>query len=294
MKLRELRHNLWNIGFIEEGLEDTLTNKSPKIHWVKKRFKDRWFADPFILDVTDNDIIILAEEYSYDIRKGRIARVVIDRNTYEEKEYEIILELQTHLSFPFILRNDGEVYLLPENSASGNSTIYKYDDAKREVTPLHLIANEPFTDATIVDINGCSYLLTTISPNSNSNTVKIFSFDKNNLKVNKELASYDFPIKCGRNAGEVFEVNHQLYRPAQDCTLRYGHGVVLQRINFDGGGNTWTFENVNSFYPTTYRYNQGVHTFNNYKGLIVIDARGYRKQIIGRLLSFVFKLIGKK
>ena len=63
MKLRELRHNLWDIGFIEEGLADTLTNHNPKIHWVKKQFKDRWFADPFILDVTDSDIIVLAEEY---------------------------------------------------------------------------------------------------------------------------------------------------------------------------------------------------------------------------------------
>lgn len=234
MKLRELRHNLWNIGFIEEGLEDTLTNKSPKIHWVKKRFKDRWFADPFILDVTENDIIILAEEYSYDIRKGRIARVVIDRNTYEEKGYEIILELQTHLSFPFILRKDGEVYLIPENSASGNSTIYKYDDAKREVTPFHQISNAPFTDATVVDIEGDSYLFTTISPNSNSNIVDIFSFDKESLKVNEEISSYEFPIKCGRNAGEVFRVNNEFYRPAQDCTLRYGHGVMLQKICMGG------------------------------------------------------------
>lgn len=149
MKLRELRHNLWNIGFIEEGLEDTLTNKSPRIHWVKKRIKDRWFADPFILDVTKNEIIILAEEYNYNVRRGRIARVVIDRRTYEEKGFEIILDLPTHLSFPFIIRQNGKVYVMPENSASGCSTIYEYDDATRKITPLHHLAEEPFADATI-------------------------------------------------------------------------------------------------------------------------------------------------
>lgn len=85
MKLRELRHNFWNLGFIEEGLADTLKNKNPKIHWVKKRINDRWFADPFILDVTESEIIILAEEYCYDIRRGRIARVVIDCKTFEER-----------------------------------------------------------------------------------------------------------------------------------------------------------------------------------------------------------------
>ena len=122
MKLRELRHNFWNLGFIEEGLADTLKNKNPKIHWVKKRINDRWFADPFILDVTESEIIILAEEYCYDIRRGRIARVVIDCKTFEEKGFEIILDLPTHLSFPFIIRQNGKVYLIPENSASGCST----------------------------------------------------------------------------------------------------------------------------------------------------------------------------
>ena len=171
MKLRELRHNLWNIGFIEEGLSDTLTNKKPKIHWVKKCINDRWFADPFILDVTDSEIIILAEEFCYNVHRGRIARLVIDRKTYEEKSFEIILELPTHLSFPFIIRKNGKIYLMPENSASGCSTVYEYNDANRKVTPLHHIAEEPFADATIFELDGQSYLCTTMLPDSNSKSI---------------------------------------------------------------------------------------------------------------------------
>lgn len=292
MKLRELRHNLWNLGFIEEGLKDTLTNKNPKIHWVKKRFNDRWFADPFIFDVTDCEIIILAEEYCYNVRKGRIARVVIDRKTYEEKCFEIILELPTHLSFPFIIRQNGKVYLIPENSASGSSTLYKYEDATRKLTPLHHLAEEPFTDATIFEMKGKSYLCTTMLPDTNSTSIKIYSFDNENLKVVNKIATVEFPIVCGRNAGEVFEVDGQLYRPAQDCTLCYGHGVILQKMTLKDG--KWIFLDKNSFYPKTFKYNQGIHTFNNYKGLIVVDARGYRNPIMGRVLTFLFNLIGKK
>lgn len=292
MKLRELRHNLWNIGFIEEGLADTLTNHNPKIHWVKKQFKDRWFADPFILDVTDSDIIVLAEEYCYKVRRGRIARVVIDRKTYEEKDFEIILDLPTHLSFPFIIRQNGKVYVMPENSASGCSTIYEYDDESRKMTPLHHLSEEPFTDATVVDMGGRAYICTTVSPDSNSNCMRIYSFDKEALEVVEQISKVEFKKRCGRNAGEVFKVDGQLYRPAQDCTLCYGNGVVLQKIIMSGG--KWIFEDVNSIYPNTFKYNQGVHTFNNYKGLIVIDARGYRNPIIGRLLTSLFKIIGKK
>lgn len=292
MRLHELRHSLWNLGFIEEGLKDTLTNKHPKIHWVKKRFKDRWFADPFILDVTEKEIIILAEEYCYNILKGRIARVVIDRKTYEEKSFEIILELPTHLSFPFIIRQNNKVYLMPENSASGYSTVYEYDDAMRKLTPLHHLSEEPFADATVFEINNQSFLCTTMLPDTNSTSVKIYLFDKNELRTIEKIATIEFPIVCGRNAGEVFSVGQQQYRPAQDCTKCYGHGVILQKMSMDDG--QWVFESVNSFYPDTFKYNQGVHTFNNYKGLIVIDARGYRNPIIGRLLTFIFRLLGRK
>lgn len=292
MKIRELRHNLWNLGFIEEGLKETIINKKPKIHWVKKRIKDRWFADPFILDVTETEIIILAEEYCYEVSRGRIARVIIDRRTYEEKGFEIILDLPTHLSFPFIIRKNGKVYLMPENSASGCSTVYEYDDTKRKIIPLHHLAEEPFADATIFEMDTKSFLCTTMLPDTNSTSVKIYSFDKDKLKATGRIATVEFPIKCGRNAGEVFSVEGQMYRPAQDCTLRYGHGVILQKMSIENG--KWNFENVNSFYPNTFKYNQGVHTFNNYKGLIVIDARGYRNPIMGRILTFLFKLIGKK
>ena len=292
MRLRELRHNFWNLGFIEEGLDIPLKNKTPKIHWVKKRIHDRWFADPFILNVTDSEIIILAEEYCYDVRRGRIARVVIDRKTYEEKGFEISLELPTHLSFPFIIRQNGKVYLMPENSVSGCSTVYEYDDTSRKLTPLHHLAEEPFADATIFEMNDQSYLCTTMLPDTNSKSVKIYTFDKENLKVGDRIAIVEFPIVCGRNAGEVFSVDGQFYRPAQDCTLRYGHGVILQKMTMKEG--RWTFEDVNSFYPNTFKYNQGIHTFNNYKGLIVIDARGYRNPVMGRVLTFLFKLIGRK
>ena len=290
MKLRELRHNLWNIGFIEEKLSNTIADKNPKIHWVKKRFSDRWFADPFILDVTESKIIILAEEYCYKIRRGRIARLEIDRNTYEEKDFEIILDLPTHLSFPFIVRKNGKVYILPENSASGTSTIYEYNDKNRKITPLHHIAEEPFADATIFEMEDRSYLFTTIAPNTNSNALEIYSFDIDKLQVIERIATIAFPQICGRNAGEVFMVNGQLYRPAQDCTQCYGHGVILQRICIKDG--KWSFEDVNRIYPNSFKYNQGLHTFNNYKGLTVIDGRGYRNPLIGRLLTFIFRLAG--
>lgn len=291
MKIRELRHNLWNIGFYEDGLESLLTVKRPNIHWAKKKITDRWFADPYILEVNDSEIIVLAEEYCYNIRRGRLARVVFDRHSYEEKYFSIILDLPTHLSFPFIYRKEGKVYIIPENSASGCSTIYEYDDETQKLTKLHHISEEPFTDSTIFRVNDKSWLWTTMTPDPNGKTLSIYAFDDKNLRVLDKTDSVEFEFNTARNAGECFTINGHLYRPAQDCTKTYGHGVIIQEISYANG--RWHFRDVNSFYPNSFLYNQGIHTLNNYKGLVVFDTRGYRNPIIGRILTLIFKYIKK-
>lgn len=289
MRIRELRHNLWNIGFVEEGLEDALTTNKLNIHWAKKRIKDRWFADPFILDVTDDEIIILAEEYCYNVRRGRLARVTFDRHTYEEKYFSIILDLPTHLSFPFIHRKDGKVYIIPENSASDSSTIYEYDDCRQALEPLHQVADLPLTDATLFEMKGQHYLWSTMLPTPNGNLLSIYAFDNNTLKIGKRLFTVELPKNTARNAGECFCVNGQIYRPAQDCTVCYGNGVVLQKVDCVDG--QWQFTDVNSFYPQSFRLNQGIHTFNHYNGLIVVDGRGYRHPILGRIVNHILNII---
>lgn len=283
MKLKELRHNLWNVGFYEEGVESLLTDKSPKVHWARKKFKDRWFADPFILDVNDSEIIILAEEYCYDVKRGRLARVVFDRNSYAEKDYTIILDLPTHLSFPFIYRRDEKVFIMPENSASGCSTIYEYDDYSRRLTAINQVSDEPYTDATIFQAENKTWLWTTKTPDPNGNVLMIYDFDNTRLCVNKKCADVSFSTDIARNAGECFMVNGFLYRPAQDCTKCYGHGVVIQKCIQENG--KWHFMNTNSFYPRSFKYNQGIHTLNHYKGLVVFDTRGFRYPVIGRIAN---------
>ena len=59
----------WQIGFILGGYDAVLNDGKLKITWVKSPYKDRWFADPFILDVTSDEIILLVEEFPYSTMK---------------------------------------------------------------------------------------------------------------------------------------------------------------------------------------------------------------------------------
>ena len=133
-------------------------------------------------------------------------------------------------------------------------------------------------------------LLSTNLPDPNGKTLWIYSFNPKELKVETLLQTVEFNSQVARNAGGIIKINNNLYRPAQDCAKCYGNGVVIQKIEYNEGH--FVFKDVNSIYPHSFRYNQGLHTLNNYKGLIVVDGRGYRNLIIGRILSFCFKFIG--
>ena len=109
-----LQSSYWNIGFVEEDIKEVLNSDYLHIHWLHHPYKDRWFADPFFLRVDDTHIVLLAEEFCYASKKGRIAKLVIKREGYLLEEMKIILELPSHLSFPFIFRKDDDISTLKQ------------------------------------------------------------------------------------------------------------------------------------------------------------------------------------
>lgn len=294
MSLRSIIHNLkfnkWNLAFVDGSLEDIIEKGELKLHWMKGNNRKQWFADPFILEVTETTIICLVEELSYSTMKGRIARLEIDRQSYKLKNIKILLDLPTHLSFPFIYRKGEDVFVLPENSASGSSTIYKYDKIDEELIPLQIIAERPLTDATIFNDGVHSYLLSTELPTPNGQQLNIFGFTDEKFMAGQEpIQSVYFNNRCARNAGEIFKCGGKLYRPAQDCNGRYGKGIIIQELQI--GPKGFLLHDVRSYYTDSWLYNMGYHTLNHYNGVTVIDAHGYRFPLLGRLLAVLSKLI---
>lgn len=279
---RVLRSDMWNLGFIEEDVANVIKSERLNIHWMKHNYKDRWFADPQLLEVTDTQIVVLVEEFWYKIRKGRIAKLVISRPDYVLQDMKIILELPTHLSFPVIYEKDGQVYVMPENSASGGINIYRYNAEKETLEKVHEVANLPLTDATIVKFkSGEEYIFSTMLPHQNGDMLQIYPFDCDAMKMNeKAVDNVAFPSNIARNAGDPFYIGDQMYRPAQDCNKCYGNGLNIQQVNKNG--NEFEFKTVNEFHSDYEDYALGYHTFNIKNGLIVVDGHRYRFPYIAK------------
>lgn len=158
---KELTSLHWEIGFLDNTFEGIVRGDKLKLTLVTHNFPNSWFADPFILDVTDDTIIVLVEEVTKKISKGRISKLVIDRRNNYVIEKKVILERPGHLSFPIIYRKDDKIYVYPENSEDGVLNIYEYNPINDDMTLIHELSDKPLTDAVFTDLFGKPQLFTT-------------------------------------------------------------------------------------------------------------------------------------
>ena len=259
-----LLHYSWDIGFgifnerlIENGLKKT------DYVVVKNPYKSKWFADPFILEDTTTELVLLVEEFDKNIKRGRIARLTIDKKQKLIVECNIVLDLPTHLSFPAIYEIDGILYVNPENSQSGSNYIYRYDKEKNLFVERRQTINRPLADAIIFFHKNRYIMYATENPSPNGNILYIF--ESHNImgpyhEVGKEVLSSNI----ARMAGHIICVKNGILRPAQDCNGAYGKAVLF----VDNG------KVVGCIRPQTIKY-AGVHTFNKKGNVFVIDLKRY-------------------
>jgi len=260
--IRYITRNNWFIGFIDAS-EFEHINEGAVIHYVQHKYKDRWFADPFIYDVTDSEIIVLAEEMRFRPHRGRIVRLAIDKSSYALKDMTVLLDLDTHLSFPAIVRIGDDVYIHPENAESGNLKLYLYDDRNRKLVFQKVINESPVSDAVITDDLGTPCMIATTQPNSNGKVVDFFEAESLTDNYHK-VQSIQLGDKSARGAGAVFEHNGMLIRPAQLYDKVYGRALCFQIISKDERGYS-VKEYIRKYPPAQF---VGMHTYNQYKGIV--------------------------
>lgn len=267
----------WNIGFVEEPLDTILHNDVDlNIHWLTHDYTDRWFADPFILDVDEGNIYVLVEDFLRSKNKASISLLTIDRNDFKLKKLEVVLEEDTHLSFPAIVRDKEKVYIYPENGASGALKMYEFHPDKRRFILNHTIVNKALADAVLFQISNDSYLITTEGEEMNGRTLNFYKKTESGLVLERQIT---FDRNVARNAGAWFKHNGKYYRPAQDCGLRYGAAMEIQEFNPDD----FSFHMIRRIEPSSKRYALGIHTFNYYHGISVVDGYGYDRPNIAKI-----------
>jgi hypothetical protein len=132
----------WNIALVENTLEGLFQGEQLKLRMLNHSYTDRWFADPFILDVKDDKLFLLVEEWIRKDNKSRIAKLTINLDDFSLESTIPVLEMDSVLSFPAIYRKSGKVHVYPEMAEHGSSRIYEYDLEKKSLYRIQIFIKQ--------------------------------------------------------------------------------------------------------------------------------------------------------
>lgn len=93
----------WRLTFVKGGMDALFSDRPLELDIVTNPYKDLWFAVPFVLNVTDDRIFLLVEEFCQDLLKGRIAKQTIDRHSMTIEKNGHHFGMPHPLEFPHYL-----------------------------------------------------------------------------------------------------------------------------------------------------------------------------------------------
>ncbi|MEO8990800.1 MAG: hypothetical protein ABI291_10025 [Acidobacteriaceae bacterium] len=230
-------------------------------------------ADPFLVEDNGRTWLFF-EEVPPGTRKGRICCVEVPKPGQPFSKPEVVLELDTHLSYPCVFRHEGDYFMIPESCATQDLRLYRTTRFPFEWQLESLLMEDlPLTDTTPFFYDNQWYFFSTTMPPV-QHTVLLTS-----AKLGGPLRLHpDSPVSCSwqntRAAGHLFTMGDRLIRPTQDCVAGYGYGIQMNEVT-RLGPTEYAERAVDYIGPTWQRGLLGTHTLCSLGDVEVIDGRRY-------------------
>jgi hypothetical protein len=260
----------WNIAYKfsdnwkEFNLSDLIKIPNPD---------NRFLADPFILKEGPVHYCFV-EDFDFNLNRGCIS--VFEISSEGHRFIGEALKENFHLSYPFIFKNNGQLYMCPETHEINEIRIYKCKNFPLEwELEKTIMKNISAVDTSIFFKENQWWLLTNICSakmNDFTNELHIYSSDhflKNNWIPHKNNPVVIDTLK-GRNGGLIID-DLDIYRVFQSQGFnKYGESIGLAKIS----KLTKTYYREDDKFkikPNFFSNIEGTHTFNYHEGLLVID-----------------------
>jgi hypothetical protein len=193
---------------------------------------DRFYADPFLLK-KDGVNHLFVEDYRFAEGKAVISCAAVnDRGLASAPR--VVLDRPYHLSYPFVFEWSGGTFMIPETKSNGTIELYRATSFPDEwVLDTVLMQGVRATDATLFEHGGRFWLFTNMSGPAASSHEELFAFLADSPRgpwrphpCNPVVSD----VSDARPAGALFRRDGRIFRPAQDCAVRYGHALVLNEV----------------------------------------------------------------
>jgi hypothetical protein len=192
----------------------------------------RYLGDPFPIEV-DGRHFVFVEDYSRATGRGSIS--VSEAGPGDSwSPPRKVLESDHHLSYPFVFRHDGAIYMLPETGEAGRIELHRavaFPDEWR----LERVLLDGLTavDATLHVDDGVFWLFANVVE-GREDRGQLCLFSSRSLdgewRPHPRNPIVTDPGRA-RPAGRIFTRAGAHIRPSQDCARRYGEAIVLNRVD---------------------------------------------------------------
>ena len=191
-----------------------------------------YYADPFPI-LHKGRRWLFFEDFSEATGRGSIAAV--DISDGGRPQVRRVLDLDTHLSYPFLLGEGGETYMLPENRGSKRLELWRAADFPDRWERAWPLFNEfAVADGTLLRHDGRVWLFAAVAVDDGAPIDELCLFHAEDLKgpwMAHPLNPIVSDVRRARPAGPILSAGGTLVRPAQDCSRAYGWRTVFNRID---------------------------------------------------------------
>ncbi len=272
--LTKLRKPRWILGLVEERYESIERFPELKnIRILKPPNRNIGWADSFIIE-HEKKVIIFAEEIDKK-GKGHIVALTPTKNRILTQN---ILKEKYHLSYPYIFEYKENWYMVPESSENRTVSLYHATNFPYEWEwEMDIFKETSFVDSTIFKFKNKWWLFANGKKYANSFNEEMYIFYADSPLGEwkpHQLNPVKNDIRVTRCAGRPQIFNNILYRPAQDCSLRYGHRIIWNKIN-ELSPTEFEEEIVGAIDPEWINGLDATHTINIQGNYFILD--GYTK-----------------
>ena len=236
---------------------------------------DRFWADPFAIAEGDRHFVFF-EEFRYRSRRGRIVAIELDENGGLSRAPVPALERPYHLSYPFLFRWRGGLYMLPETAENGTVELYRCEELpSRWRLERVLLTNVRAYDATLWQRDDRWWMFVSIASHGTDGNDELHLYSSSVTPLGPWIPHPKNPVvvdtRRARSAGPLFVRDGTLYRPSQDCSGTYGQSISINRID-TLGEHDYHETPVERIEPGWQRDIMCVHTLGGSGRLRVVDV----------------------
>jgi len=298
------KSDFWQVGIVPAPADTLLDAKAlassaDRITWLPDPGPWRYLADPFAVRKGDS-LHVFVEAYDYHTKHGFIERHELVGPDLKWRGKAVALTRPFHLSYPFLIEQDGEVLMMPESHKAGEVALYRArsfpDDWVRETV---LLTGMPVAEACLIEHQGKWWMFYTLvgAGARDQRELHIAFADRLTGPWKTHPQNPVLVDRSGARPGGTpfISAEGQVILPVQDCSVSYGGGLRFLRFSLLSETHV-TCAHLPAQLTgdlATADYPDGLHTFSACGDLTLIDVKRIDRSFGRHIVNLKRKLSPK-